>query len=78
MTSQQFGILEPFDGVDFTDYRERLNAYFIANNIGQVAVDASDTAKREADEQKVNVTISLIGKIAYSTLKDHCLPAVLT
>ena len=61
MTSQQFGILEPFDGVDFTDYSERLNAYFIANNIGQVAADASDTAKREAGKKKVAVTISLIG-----------------
>ena len=23
-TTQQFGTLEPFDGADFTDYRERL------------------------------------------------------
>ena len=34
------GILEPFDGSDFVDYSERLNSYFIANNIGQVAEDA--------------------------------------
>ncbi|XP_068707834.1 uncharacterized protein [Montipora foliosa] len=70
----QFGILEPFDGVDFTDYSERLNSYFVANNIGQVAADASDAAKREADKRKVAVTISLIGKQTYSTLKDLCLP----
>ncbi|XP_068726314.1 uncharacterized protein [Montipora capricornis] len=70
----QFGILKPFDGVDFTDYSERLNSYFVANNIGQVAADASDAAKREADERKVAVTISLIGKQTYSTLKDLCLP----
>ena len=31
MTTQQFGNLEPFDGTDFTDYSERLNAYFIAH-----------------------------------------------
>ena len=70
----QFGILEPFDGVDFTDYSERLNSYFVAYNIGQVTADASDTAKREADNRKVAVTISLIGKQTYSTLKDLCLP----
>ncbi|XP_068742412.1 uncharacterized protein [Montipora capricornis] len=70
----QFGILEPFDGVDFTDYSERLTLYFVANNIGQVAADASDAAKREADKRKVAVTISLIGKQTYSTLKDLCLP----
>ena len=66
--------MEPFDGADFTDYSERLNAYFIAHNIGQVAADASEAAKREADKKKVAVTISLIGKTAYSTLKDLCLP----
>ena len=70
----QFGILEPFDGVHFTDYSERLNSYFVANNIGQVAADASNAAKREADKGKVAVTISLIGKQTYSTLKDLCLP----
>ncbi|XP_067022224.1 uncharacterized protein [Acropora muricata] len=68
----QFDILEPFDGVDFTDYSERLNSYL--NNIGQVTADASDTAKREADKRKVAVTIFLIGKQTYSTLKDLCLP----
>ena len=68
----QFGILEPFDGVGFTDYTERLNSFFVANNI--VAADASDAAKREADKRKVAVQISLIGKQTYSTLKDLCLP----
>ena len=70
----QLGILEPFDGVDFTDYCERLNSYFVANNIGQVADDATEEAKRAADRKKVAVTISLIGKKTYSTLKDLCLP----
>ena len=27
----QFGILEPFDGVDFTDYIERLKCCFLTN-----------------------------------------------
>ena len=74
MTTQQFGTLELFDGADCTDYNERLKAYFIAHNIGQVAADASEAAKREADEKKVTVTISFIGKTSYSTLKDLCLP----
>ena len=59
--------MEPFDGVAFTDYSKRLNAYFIANNIkGQVA----------ADKKKVAITISLIDKTDYSTRKDLCLPAL--
>ena len=72
----QFGILKPFDGVDFTDYSERLNSYFISSNIGQVADDASEAVKLAAGEKKVAVTTSLIGKIhvAYRTLKDLCLP----
>ena len=52
----QLGILEPFDGADFTDYCERLNSYFEANNIGQVADDAIEEAKRAADRKKVAVT----------------------
>ena len=74
MTTQQFVTLETFDGADLADYSEHLNVYFIAHNIGQVAEDASDAAKREADKTNVAVTISLIGKTAYSTLKDLCRP----
>ena len=76
--AQQFtthlGILEPFDGSDFADYSERRNLYFIANNIGQVAEDAGEADRRAADKKKVAVTISVIGKKTYSTLKDLCLP----
>ena len=77
MTQQlrpQFRILEWFEGVDFTDHSERLNSYFVANNISQIADDATAAVKREADRKKVVVTISLIGRTAYSTLKDLCLP----
>ncbi len=69
----RFGVLEPFDGGDFTDYSERLNSYFLANNIGRVAEGASEAAIQVADKKKVAVTISLIGKNTYSTLKDLCL-----
>ncbi|KAK3745991.1 hypothetical protein QZH41_005780 [Actinostola sp. cb2023] len=67
-------MIEPFDGEDFADYSERLNTYFIANNIGQVAADANDATKLAADKKKVAVNISVIGKKAYSTIKDLCLP----
>ena len=49
----QFGILEPFDGVDFTDYSERLKSYFVANNIGQVTADASHSAKLKETIEKL-------------------------
>lgn len=69
-----FGNLEPFDGGDFTAYKERLEAFFVANNIGVVAEDASNAVKQAAEQRKVAVTISLIGKKTYATLKDLCLP----
>ena len=41
---------------------------------GQVADDALEDVRLAADKKKVAVTISLIGKIAYSTPNDLCLP----
>lgn len=63
--TQKFGNLEPFAEADFTGYSERLNAYvyFIAHN-GQFGAGVIKVAKREADEEKVAVTISLIDKTA--------------
>ena len=63
------GILEPFYSADFTGYYKCLNSYFGANNVGQVADDATEEAQRAADRKKVTVTISLVGKKTYSTLK---------
>jgi transposase InsO family protein len=55
------GSIEPFSqDTDWTEYEERLKAFFVANNVH--------------NDKKVAVTISLIGKHAYSTLKDLCLP----
>jgi len=72
--STTVGNLEPFDGEDFVAYQERLEAFFLANNIGIVAADAEAGVVRAVDKRKVAVTISLIGKKTYSTLKDLCLP----
>ena len=69
-----FGNLEPFDGGDFSAYKERLEAFLMANNIGLVATDATAAVKLAAEQRKVAVTISLIGKKTYATLKDLCLP----
>lgn len=69
------GSLEPFDGADdFSAYKERLEAYFVANDIGVVADDANSSVRRSAERKKIAVTISLIGKKTYATLKDLCLP----
>ncbi|XP_048586216.1 uncharacterized protein K02A2.6-like [Nematostella vectensis] len=71
---RNIGALEPFDGGDFADYSERLNSFFVANNIGQLAAGATEAEQLAADKKKVAVAISLIGKTTYSTLKDPCLP----
>eukprot|EP00794_Sanderia_malayensis_P002512 gene2512-2901_t len=69
-----FGNLEPFEGGEFSSYKERLEAFFVANNIGIVPNDATDAVVRPAEQRKVAVTISLIGKKTSATLKDLCLP----
>lgn len=72
--AQLLGSIEPFDGDDFADYSERLDSYLFANKIGEVASDANEATKKAADYQKVATAISVIGKQAYKTLKDLCLP----
>ncbi|XP_065195792.1 uncharacterized protein LOC135827192 [Sycon ciliatum] len=66
--------IEPFDGGDFEEYQERLNFFFIANEIGQVASSASNADKAKADKRMTAYLISLLSKTVYSTLKTLCLP----
>ena len=68
------GVLEAFAGNDFESYEERLEAYFTANDIGQVTEDNTDAEKKKADKKKVTHAIAVMGKATYDTLKDLCLP----
>jgi hypothetical protein len=68
------GQIEQFDGSNFEDYEERLNAYFEANKIGQCKTTDSEEDKMAANKMKLAVTISLIGRKTYATLKDLCVP----
>ena len=58
----------------FAAYLERVEEYFIANDIG--ALDAGATAAQvaAADRKKVSVLITLVGKKCYGTLRDLCTP----
>jgi hypothetical protein len=69
------GVLEAFDGNDFESYQERLEAYFTANDIGQVTDENDETQKKNADKKKVAHAIAVMGKSTYDTLKDLCLPS---
>ena len=75
----KIGSLEAFDGDDFEPYQERLESYFLANDIGLVTTDEKDknydADVLQADKKKVAHMISLMGKEAYTVLKDLCLPA---
>ena len=58
----------------FSSYLERLDQFFIANDIGQCAADATDAVRQAAEKKKVVVLISVMGKTSYNTLRDLCMP----
>ena len=60
----------------FTAYVERLEQFYIANDIRQCAADAKEAVKKAADKKKVAVIISVIGSKTYNTLRDLCSPLV--
>ena len=65
------GALEAFDGEnDFEPYQERLESYFIANDIGVVDDENNEQQKMKADRKKVAYAIAVMGKLTYDTLKD--------
>ena len=67
------GSLSAFDPSleTFTAYFERLEQFYIANDIGQCAADATEAVKKAADKKEVAVIISVIGSKTYNTLHDY-------
>ena len=76
MSSLLVGSIGEFDTFTetFTAYHERLEQYFVANNIGHYPSDASAAVIAAANKKKVAVMISVIGKKTYGTLRDLCSP----
>ena len=66
--------IEQFDGGDFSQYRERLEFYFCANGIGEIASNASNSEKLKEERKMTAHLVSLLSKTVYSTLKTLCLP----
>ena len=66
--------IEQFDGGDFSQYRERLELYFCANGIGEIASNASNLEKLKEERKMTAHLVSLLSKTVYSTLKTLCLP----
>ena len=58
----------------FTPYLERLDQFFVANDIGKCADNATAAVVRAATQKKVAVMISVVGKKTYSTLRNLCSP----
>ena len=77
MALSLLGSLGEFDSTTelFTSYLERLESFFVANDIGQYATDASDAIKNAADKKRVAVLISIMGRKSYATLRDLCMPS---
>ena len=76
MASPLLGSIGEFDSFSetFTAYFERLDQFFVANDIGKCADDATAAVIRAANQKKVAVMISVIGKKTYGTLRDLCSP----
>ena len=55
-------------------YLERVDEYFIVNNIGQAAAGANAAAEAVAARQKAAALISILGRETYSVLKDLTKP----
>ena len=67
--------LEVFDHGDFTEYNERLDFFFTANDIGVVTSASSSAEKTKADRKRAAYLVSL-KKIKISVLNiENSLPA---
>ena len=71
-----FGTIGEFQPLTKTStvYSERLDQFFVANNIGSHPTSASEAVIAAAEKKKVAVMISVIGKKTYSVLRDLCSP----
>ena len=76
MASPLLGAIGEFEPTTetFTVYSERLDQFFVANNIGSYPTGASEAVIAAAEKKKVAVMISVIGKKTYSVLRDLCSP----
>ena len=69
------GRIEPYDGnCDLEAYLERLELYFIANNVGAISGDDNEAARRLADRKKVATLLTLVGSETYLLLKSLLSP----
>jgi len=66
--------IDTFQGGEFEEYAERLEFYFLANDVGKLGANPTDDEKAAADKKKCAVLISLLSATVYSTLKSLCLP----
>ena len=76
MASLLLGSVGEFDPSSefFKAYLKRLDQFFVANDIGKCADDASAAVVRTANQKKLAMMISVIGKKTHSTLRDLCSP----
>ena len=63
------GRIEPYDGnCDL----ERLELYFIANNVGAISGDDNEAARRLADRKKVVTLLPVVGSETYLLFWKVC------
>ena len=69
------GQIEPYDGSsDLVAYLERLELYFVANNVGTIAGGADQAVINAADRKRVATLLTLVGAETYLLLKSLVSP----
>ena len=76
MASPLLGATGEFDPSTetFTVYSERLDQFFVADNIGSYPPSASEEVIAAAEKKKVAIMICVIDKKTDSVLRDFCSP----
>jgi len=74
MALSLLGVIGEFElsSETFTVCSERLDQFFVANNIGSYPTDASEAVIAATAKKKVAVMISVIGKKTYGVFRDLC------
>jgi len=72
-----FGSIEAFNGKseDWEQYMERIEQFFLANDLGEIQpADGNEAVRRKRQDKRKAILLSLIGPETYSLLRNLVSP----